>query len=125
MFGYLFTFLLVSRHFGTLGGILAGSALALSEYGLTNLCVRGDMSEFAAMNIIPSILFFVDGSLRRPNALMFSGVAFANGAIIVTHPCIALPGFTFLAIFLVICLMVDQIRPSAFFALVAMALTPA
>ena len=51
--GYTAMLFLVRRWFGALSGALAASLLLLSVYACTEIYVRGDLTEFAAMMLLP------------------------------------------------------------------------
>jgi hypothetical protein len=83
---------------GMLSGWLAGTALLLSPYTATNILVRGDLSEFAAMMLLPVALaalisWFDEGRLRW---LVLLAVSAAG--IIVSHPAVALASYPCLAV---------------------------
>ncbi len=91
--GYAATFFLVRRWFGELSGAFSGSLLLLSVYASTEIYIRGDFTEFAAMMLLPAALWALaawveDGRLSR--IALFGLIA---GALPVTHPAIGLVGY--------------------------------
>lgn len=100
LLGYLAMYGLVAERFGRAAGWLSASAFLLGPYACSNLYIRGDLSEFAAMMILPSILLGLTAWFDhgRPGAAVI--IAIAEAGLIVTHPCIGLLG-TGMAVFTV------------------------
>jgi hypothetical protein len=93
LLGYLAMYGLVAERFGRLAGWVAASALLLASYTGTEVCVRGDLSEYAAMMVLPALLYGLAGWLehgRRRDAVVLTAAA---GAIIVLHAAIGLLGY--------------------------------
>jgi len=93
LLGYLATFALVGRRFGVLSGWLAGSGLLLSVYAGTEISVRGDLSEFAAMMMLPVMLRALAGWLEQAGRRWAVCLALTGAALILLHPGVALVGF--------------------------------
>lgn len=88
--GYLGMYSLIARRFGTSAGTLAGTVLLTAPYIHTELYLRGDFSEYAAMMLVPIALSAFLQFFERPSRR--SGVigAVSLAAIVMTHPAIAL-----------------------------------
>lgn len=100
--GYLGMYGLIGSRFGTASGVLAGTALLSSLYVYTELYVRGDYSEYAAMMFVPA---FLHGLMRfaESHSKAWGCLASICGAMIVmTHPVVAL--FTYGALTVLIAL---------------------
>ena len=93
MLGYLGMLGLVGRRFGTLSGWLAATALLTSVYAGTEIYVRGDLSELAAMMTLPAALWALAGWLEQGRVRHAVCLALAGGALIVLHPIVALLGY--------------------------------
>lgn len=96
--GYLGMSVLIGKRFGTFAGALAGTGFLTAPYIHTELYLRGDFSEYAAMMLVPgalsAFLEVVERSSRRAAAI--GAVSFA--AIVMTHPAIALALYGLLTI---------------------------
>jgi len=122
--GYLAMYGLVAPRFGRLSGCLAASGLLLSVYVGTEISIRGDLSEFAAMMMLPAVLWALAGSLEvgrgkgeggrvkgeessgdspRPSPLAphLACLSLSAAALIVLHPAVALVGFGLLGLALI------------------------
>ena len=111
--GYLATFGLVGRRFGRISGWLAGSSLLLAAYPATEISIRGNLSEFSAMMILPACLWALAGWLedRRPAYLI--GLAAAGGTLIATHPVVGMLGWGLLSLILAVFVChTRQLRPA-------------
>ena len=111
--GYLATFGLVGRRFGRVSGWLAASSLLLAVYPATNISIRGNLSEFSAMMVLPACLWALAGWLedRRPGYLV--GLAAAGGMLIATHPVVGMLGWGLLSLILAVFLChTRQLRPT-------------
>ncbi len=96
--GYAGMYRGVRLRWGPLSGWLAGTTLLLSPYVATNILVRGDLSEFAAMMLLPVALaalvsWFDDRRLRWLALLALSGAG-----LIVLHPAVGLAAYPWLAV---------------------------
>jgi hypothetical protein len=80
----------VGSRLGRTHGAAAGTLLLLAPYPGTDLYLRGDLSEYAATMIVPWVFHAFTSALDsgRPGAL--AGLVLAWGALVVTHPCVAL-----------------------------------
>lgn len=100
--GYFGMFRLVSWRFGPLAGLVSATALLTSLYVWTNLYIRGDFSEYAAMMCVPFLLY---GLLRF--ATESSWRAFFTGCVAATfvvtsHPAVALTTYGSLTVLLIL-----------------------
>lgn len=88
VFGFLTAFSLIASRFGALAGLVGATAFIAAPYPRVEILVRGDMSEFAAMMMVPFALHrFLDGLGRgRPRDLV--GLAVAVAAVMCTHPAV-------------------------------------
>jgi len=98
LLGYCGTWQLLRSRFGQLGGVLGGSMLLLSVYTGTELYIRGDLSQYAAMMTLPVLLWALLGFMehgRRPHAAV---LAVGGAALVCLHPCVALVGYAALGL---------------------------
>jgi hypothetical protein len=89
---------LVGARFGAAGGALAGTALLLSYYGVRDLYLRGDLSEYCGMMLLPAVLCCLTGWLERGGREFWLGLAFGCAALVLMHPAAALFGYGALGI---------------------------
>ena len=94
MVGYLGFVALLERMFDTISGWLAGSIFLLSVYTCTELYVRGDLSEYAGMMLLPPILHHLTAWLETANLRNLGFSIPLAAALVITHPCVALLGFS-------------------------------
>ena len=96
--GYLGMLFLMGTRLGTLPGSLAGTLLLVCPYLHTNLYLRGDLSEAAAMMLVPSVLHILVRQLERPT-IMGTWIGIILAALIpVTHPAVGLVSYGFFAV---------------------------
>jgi len=93
LLGYMATDRLVAARAGGACGAMAGSVLLLSVYPATEIYVRGDLSELAAMMVLPGAALGLDRWLNRGAARDAVLLAVAGGGLIVLHPAVALVGY--------------------------------
>lgn len=98
LLGYVCLFALVTRRFGMLSGWLAGSALLLSSYVGTEIYRRGDLSELAAMMMLPAALWTLWDWLEQGGRTRAALLALTGGALVVLHPAVALIGYGILTL---------------------------
>lgn len=91
--GYLGMYGLVAERFGRLAGWLAASALLLASYTGTEIYLRGDLSEFTAMMVLPAILYGLLGWLEHGRRHQVALLAAAASACILLHPAVGLLGY--------------------------------
>ena len=91
--GFAGMYLLVRREFGAGAAFVAATALVLSVYGSTDLYVRGDFSEYAAMMLMAPTACALWACLREPRPLRWLALAVLSAAVVTTHPCVALLTF--------------------------------
>jgi hypothetical protein len=118
--GYTATLFLVRRWFGGLSGALAASLLLLSVYACTEIYVRGDLSEFAAMMLLPAALWALAAWIEEGRLSRLVLLAATAGALPVTHPGLGLLGYGLLGMLAAVLLPTQ--RPRAARALLALAL---
>jgi len=97
LLGYLATYALIRPRFGRLAGWLGASSLLLSVYAATNICIRGDLSEFSAMMLLPAVLWALAGWLEQGRLKYAAWLAPAAAATILLHPIVGMIGFVLLA----------------------------
>ena len=97
LLGYWGAYRTVSLRWGALSGWLAGTALLLSPYTATNILIRGDLSEFAAMMLVPVALAGLLGWLDDRRVRWLLVLALAGAGIVTTHPAVALVAYPVLA----------------------------
>jgi hypothetical protein len=90
--GYLSTYATVCERFGRTAGIVAASALVLAPYCCAEIYIRGDLSEYAAMMLVPLAMYSLAGWFDhgRPACAMLLTLSVAG--LIFCHPCVALLG---------------------------------
>lgn len=100
--GYVGMWCLVSPRLGAPAGILAGTFLLTAPYVHTELDIRGDLSEYAGMMLIPGLLAAFLRYCERPTR--GSGIVGAAMAasIVMTHPGVALVTYGLLALAVII-----------------------
>jgi hypothetical protein len=91
--GYAGMYCLVARRFDRLAGAFAATVLLLSVYPATEIFVRGDLSEYAAMMLVPWALHCLWLHLEEGGRKTMAGLALSSGALAFTHACVALPAF--------------------------------
>ena len=98
LLGYGGAYCCVRLRWGVLSGWLAGTALLLSPYTATNILVRGDLSEFAAMMLLPVALAALVAWFDQARARWLVLLAIAAAGMVVSHPAVALAGYPCLAL---------------------------
>lgn len=98
LLGYLGMLGLVGRRFGWLSGWLAGTALCTSIYVCSEVAIRGDLSELAAMMTLPATLWALVEWLEGGRARWAVGLAAGAAALVLLHPVVALLGYGLLAV---------------------------
>ncbi len=87
--GVLFTYLLLRRLANRWAGILSATLFAYSPYRLVNLYVRGDLNEFASMNLFPMNLYLIvcliEAENRHIRIAITGFLALSITASITTH----------------------------------------
>ena len=91
--GFLATSTLVRTRFGSAAGLLAGSALLLSPYPRTELYVRGDLSEYSGMMMVPAALCALLAWLDHGRPRAWLVLAVTSSALVVLHPAVGLAGY--------------------------------
>lgn len=101
LLGYLATYALVRPRFGRLGGWLAANSLLLSVYAATNICIRGDLSEFAAMMMLPALLWALLGWLDQGRLACAAWLAPIAAAVVLLHSIVGMLAVLLMAVVLV------------------------
>lgn len=96
--GYLGMSVLIGKRFGSLAGTLAGTSFLTAPYIHTELYLRGDFSEYAAMMLVPGALSAFLEVIEHPSRRAAAVGAISLAAIVMTHPAIALALYGLLAI---------------------------
>jgi len=96
--GYLAMWALIGRRFGTLGGWVAASGLLLSSYVGTEIYLRGDLSELAAMMGACVAVWALQRWLDSGGWPKLACLAAAGAGLILLHPCVALIGYGVMAL---------------------------
>lgn len=108
MAGYWGMWSLLRPRFSVAAATLAGTFLLTAPYIHTELYIRGDLSEYAAMMLVPgvlsSMLRFCEQPSRRAGVL---GATLA-AMLVMTHPAIGLVLYGLLALFLSVVTAVDR-----------------
>lgn len=98
LLGYLAMYALVAERFGRAAGYLAASVLLLATYTCTNLYLRGDLSEYAAMMVLPVALYGLAGWLEHARLRAAVVLTLAAASLIFLHPAVGLLGYGLLAL---------------------------
>jgi hypothetical protein len=98
LLGYSGMLRLVGDRFGASAGVLAGSALLLSTYSITEVYQRGDFSEYAGMMTLPVLLHWLTGWLEGGRPSYWRALAVGCAALIVLHCVGGLLGYGVLAL---------------------------
>jgi hypothetical protein len=96
--GYAALLYLVGERFGTTAGVLAGTLLLLAPFSLVELYLRGDLSEYCAMMMLPAVLYCLIGWMERGRREHWLGLAATCGVLVVMHPAAALFGYAMFGI---------------------------
>lgn len=113
LLGYASLLWLVGRRFGWFAGCVAGSALLLSNYVGSEVYIRGDFTELAAMMLVPAALAALDRVLTGDGVSAPCLLALSTAALIITHPAVALIGVPLLSLLAVLALAVAGRQPPA------------
>ena len=98
MAGYLGLVALMQRVFDLISAWLSGSLLLLSVYAGSELYVRGALSEYAGMMLVPPTFFALIVCLETGRALPVAFCIALFAGLVITHPCVALPTCGFLCL---------------------------
>lgn len=90
VFGCVATFAFVRSRFGTAAGVVGAIALLAAFYPRVEIVVRGDLSEFTAMMLVPWALQRFLDAFERGRLRDLAGLAIAVAAIVCTHPAVGL-----------------------------------
>jgi hypothetical protein len=94
--GYWGMLRLVGSRLGSLAGGIAGTFFITAEYPATDLWIRGDFSEYAAMMLVPywihALLDTWQVSFDEPNRSASKSwlLPWMTGGIAIMHPCVAM-----------------------------------
>lgn len=102
VFGFATTFALIRSRFGGVAGFVGATAFIAAPYPRVEILVRGDLSEFTAMMLVPFVLHRFLDALERGRTRDLVGLAVGFAAVLCTHPAVGL----FLAIALAVALPV-------------------
>lgn len=112
--GYTGMYVLCQRLFGTAAGMLAGTLLLTAPYTTAELFIRGDFSEFAAMMLVPALVAGLTSFAATRNRSSAIATAVSGGALVATHPAVALGTYGLLTAALMIQTVVTRnIRTAA------------
>ena len=90
--GYLSTYATVCERFGRTAGIVAASAIVLAPYCCAEIYIRGDLSEYAAMMLVPAAMYGLAGWFDRGRPACAMLLTLSVAGLIFCHPCVALLG---------------------------------
>jgi hypothetical protein len=96
--GYAGMFWLVRERFGVAAGVLAGSALLLSNYSLIEVYQRGDFSEYAGMMTLPVLLHWLTGWLEHGRPWHWRALGVGCAVLVLLHCVAGLLGYGVLAL---------------------------
>ena len=100
--GYAGLLRLVGERFGTAAGILAGTMLLMSPYSRVEVYVRGDLSEYCGMMMLPVALWCLVGWMEQGRQIHWFVLSVACGVLIAMHPAAALLGYGMLGLAIVV-----------------------
>ena len=90
VFGFVTTFALIRSRFGAVAGFVGATVFIAAPYPRVEILVRGDLSEFTAMMMVPFAMHrFLDGA-ERGRAPDLVGLAVGLAAVVCTHPAVGL-----------------------------------
>ena len=90
VFGFLTTFVFIRSRFGAVAGFIGATAFIAAPYPRVEILVRGDLSEFTAMMIVPFALHRFLDAFERGRARDLVGLAVAVAVVVCTHPAVGL-----------------------------------
>lgn len=91
--GYGGIFAFVRARFGTAAGVLAATTFLASPYLRTDLYVRGDLSEFTGMMLLPVAIHFLTAWLDGRGVACWWAFTASAAAIVCAHPVAGLLGY--------------------------------
>jgi 6-pyruvoyl-tetrahydropterin synthase related domain len=100
--GYVGMWRLVSTRFGNACGRLAATLFLLSVFPSTEIYIRGDLSEFSTMMLLPFFFHFLLCWLESPRLASALPLGVGAGLLFVMHPCVALPTLSLVGLVLVL-----------------------
>lgn len=92
LLGYVATYCLIRPRFGRLAGWLGAGSLLLSVYAATDIFIRGDLSEFSAMMLLPAMWWALVEWLEQGRLKYAAGLALATAATTLVHPLVSMIG---------------------------------
>ncbi len=98
--GYFGMFSLLANRFGIGAGAVAGTFLLTAPYIYTELYLRGDLSEYAAMMLVPGALSGLVRFCEQPSRGFGVLAAVMAAAVVLTHPAVALAMYALLVLVL-------------------------
>ncbi len=106
--GYLGILWLVSHRFGVAAGTLAATFLLTAPYIHTELYIRGDLSEYAAMMLVPGLLAALLQFCEQPSRPIGIVGALLAASVVMTHPAVALVTYGLIACWLIAIAVVQR-----------------
>lgn len=95
--GYCGMLSLLHQRFSVAVGTLAGTFLLTAPYIHTELYIRGDFSEYAAMMLVPAVLAAILQFCEEPSRWVAIASAVFAAMVVMTHPAIGMVLFGMLA----------------------------
>lgn len=95
--GYFGMVSLLHQRFSVAVGTLAGTFLLTAPYIHTELYIRGDFSEYAAMMLVPAVLASILRFCEEPSRWAAIASAVSAAMVVMTHPAIGMVLFGMLA----------------------------
>lgn len=111
--GFAALFAGLRPRYGTLAATVAGTFLLTAPYGATELSIRGDFSEYCGMMLVPVVAWAALRCGERRDFRAVAVLAGASGALIATHPVVALLAYGGSAVALASCLTAAPLRRAA------------
>ena len=90
VFGFMTTFALIRSRFGAVAGFAGATAFVAAPYLRVEVLVRGDLSEFTAMMMVPFAMHRFLDAFERGRARDLVGLAVGVAAVVCTHPAVGL-----------------------------------
>ena len=113
--GAISSYFLVKEILGRLAGFLGATVFTYYFYHLINAYVRGALSEFWAMNLVPFIFLFLYRLAKRPHLKNSLYLALSIALVFLAHQLVALPLIFFLFFFFIYCFLTVSNKKKFFY----------
>ena len=113
--GAISSYFLVKEILGRLAGFLGATVFTYYFYHLINAYVRGALSEFWAMNLVPFIFLFLYRLAKTPHLKTSLYLALSMALVFLAHQLVALPLIFFLFFFFIYCFLTVSNKKKFFY----------